>query len=272
MAREKKKWRPRGGRPLTVEPTPGWIECKMVFVLGRVPKAFLYPPVGLMLATFIAFSGRGELSLRSYGLALVGLWLIVDLWNCAIRKTSRWKFVIGWTGSSLIVIAVMGVMWWWIDGKLKDQQDDVFQNLTSSVEMPAPGDAMNSFFTLTNGGKTGIVHSDFCGIHLIVGVNKQFVARVSVAGGFPYGTTLGASGVAQSTQCLQFLAPNVGTVACADVEFWVKYALETQPAAEKKKFFRFVGYRTAGQLVLVPEPPRRVSTTLRHKCTEFIEF
>ncbi len=120
--------------------------------------------------------------------------------------------------------------------------------------MPASGDVMNSFFTITNGGQTGIGHLDYCGIHMIVGESGHFARSQSIVG-FPYGRQLGPSGGAQSTQCLQIYSDFVGTVACADVEFWVDYSLDTQPAIRRKKFFRFVGYRTQGQFTFVPEPP-----------------
>jgi hypothetical protein len=69
----------------------------------------------------------------------------------------------GWTGTSLLLICVMGIMYL-LDGKLEDQQQATFDKLTTSVTIPA---ALNnpfwSSFTVTNGGPIALSsHTVYC--------------------------------------------------------------------------------------------------------------
>lgn len=146
---------------------------------------------------------------------------------------------------------MMGVMSWLLNLKLEELRDDTFRNLTAQIEMPAAGDVMNSFFILSNGGKTRISHMDFCGVHLIVG-NAALVGRLSVAASLVENHSLGPGGESQSTQCLQLFSQTVGTVNCADVEFWTQYSLETDPTKQEEKYFRFAGYRESSQFIFAP--------------------
>ena len=83
---------------------------------------------------------------------------------------------------------------------------------------------MHSFFVISNGGKTRISHLDTCGIHLIVGENGGSVGSLGIMQ-MPYGGSLGPGGEAQSIQCFNNVFGFIGTVACADVEIRVRYAL-----------------------------------------------
>jgi hypothetical protein len=134
----------------------GRIERLAVWSIARVPRIFLYAPVAIVLGTLIVFSGRGELQLRSYGTLLIGVWLAVDLWAWLLKRESRWRLVVGWTATSLVMISVMGIMWWWLDGKLRDQIDETYAKLTATARMPPTNDVYYSAFSVTNGGPVSI--------------------------------------------------------------------------------------------------------------------
>jgi hypothetical protein len=216
-----------------------------------------HPLVPIVFGAGIVWDAPGNIIVRSVFLMGLWIWLCIDIGRYTKRRVwPRQKKILFFCLSCCLAgVLTMGVMDWLLKGKLEEQQEDTYRNLNSQIQLPGPGDVMNGFFTLGNGGKTSINHFDFCGIHLIVGNNGYtFVARLSV-GGFPYGRTLGPSGVAQSVQCLQLFAPVLHTVDCADVEFWTEYSLENQPLIIKKKYFRSYGYRSGNQFVFVPEPP-----------------
>ncbi len=250
--------------------------------LRHIQKKLPHPVVGIVIATFVAFAGRGELVLRSWGMLFIVVWLTVDLWVWLLpkRDTYRVKYAIGWTVTSLMLIAVMGIMWWWLNGKLEDQRDDVYQHLAASHSIP-PGsedDPMNTMFTITNNGSYEISdkHQILCNTHLAVGVGgtstiRGFVSGISsqgtkfnILGGgldrehFPIQiastTPIAPGGDAQTEPCLSAYHFTPGT-ECADVTIIFWYALETQPDLEQEKDFHFIALKTrAGGFSWYTEP------------------
>jgi hypothetical protein len=208
----------------------------------------------VLIGAAVVASGYSEMYIRSVAVMVCAVWFSIDVGIWLAETKSKYKETIFCLCAGLICSLGMGIMYWFLDSTLRAQQEDVYQSLSARAELPAPGDVMSSFFIITNGGKTGINHSDNCGIHLIVGENRNAVGSLGVIQ-LTNGGPLGPSGEGQSIQCFNNIFGFVGTVACADVEIKVQYALETQPAIQKEKFFRFAGYRSANQFVFVPEPP-----------------
>jgi hypothetical protein len=175
-------WRPRHGVKLSALDKPSKrTETSAKYVLGKIPRIFLYPVWGIVVAAFLTFTGRGELQFRTAGLLLVWLWLSVDLWAYLIRKDwGRWKFVVGWTTTHLMLIGAMGIMWWWMIGKLNDQQDDTYKNL-SLVIHPAL-DPFRSVVSITNGGNVAIEkdHELLCDLRDAVYEGHQIVANFAI--------------------------------------------------------------------------------------------
>ena len=99
----KQVWRPRHGRPLMEKRAPSRIERAALCVVNKVPKVFLYGPVVIVIGVLIPFSGHRELLFRSAGMALLALWLAGDLWWWLLKNGSVWRFVIGWTGTQVLV-------------------------------------------------------------------------------------------------------------------------------------------------------------------------
>jgi hypothetical protein len=252
--------------------------------LNRI-RAFLPHPVwGIMVATLIAFSGRGELYLRSVGMVLVALWLILDLWAWLLEKSPRWCWMIicGATVSNLLLIGVMGIMWWWMDGKLADQREDVAHGLVFGHHS-LPGkerDALATLFTVTNNsslavsGKRQLV----CYVISAVGNGGTSVQQnlwqafmpdpvtrkpEGVVGfGNPerlwddvkIGPLLEANGDTETyDQCLSIIHFQTDT-DCVDLKLIFLYSLETQPALKQRKDIRFVGTVQGGQFAWQAEP------------------
>src|SRR5712692_2450882 len=259
-------WRPRLGAKLSeIDKNPNTVELSAKHVLGKVPKVFLHPVWGILVAAFLTFSGRGEMQLRGIGLVLVAMWLSVDLWAWLILKRWKWRFVIGWVITSLMLIGAMGIMWWWPDGKLEDQRAEVFQKLSASHQaMPAAKeefDPLFTLFTVTNDSSYTISgkHALICYVNLAVGANgysrldniwesvdgktMMFGAAVDQFRDFiPTLEPLQPGGDAQTDQCLKVIGFERG-VACVDVTLIFWYSLETQPLYKQEKDFRFIAQR-----------------------------
>jgi hypothetical protein len=241
------QWRPRHGMPLMEQRRAGRIERTAAGLVRRVPKLFLYAPVALVLGVLIVFSGRGELLLRSWGAFLIGLWLAFDLWVWVLQRRDVWRFVVGWSGTSLLLIGVMGVMWWWLDGKLQDRREDVKDKLGLTVLLP-PGEAdpVASLFTVTNNSSNEIAsYSAYCLINKIM-YDKTVIqahppddwtfAQRGTSSQFP----LHGGGGSDSFSCLD--RNIIGyDFKCADVTMKVNYnlAIDDDGALETKNF-RFV--------------------------------
>jgi hypothetical protein len=225
-----------------------------------MPKRLLEHPILPILAgVLVAWDAAGNIQVRSGTLLLLLCWLTWDLWKYTGEKHADWRKrnIIFCLSCDIAAVATMGGMYWLLHSKLEELQEDTKRNLTTSVQMPATDDAQDTYFTLTNGGKTPINHQDYCGIHLIVGQISQSVGSLSIEAA-PTKEPLG-TGESRSVQCLSnpfvFNISNVGAISCADVEFWTDYTLTTDASKHNKKYFRFVGYEVNHQFVFVPEPP-----------------
>ena len=111
---------------------------RVLAFLVKVQRKLPHPLVAIAIATFIAFTGRSELVLRSLGMILIFLWLSVDFWVWLLPRPDKYKlkYTFGWTVTYAMLFAVMGMMWWWLDGKLQEQREDVLQNLFSVSKTP----------------------------------------------------------------------------------------------------------------------------------------
>jgi hypothetical protein len=249
-----RRWEPRGGAPLIGRQAPGKIERAAVSAASRVPKLFLHPAVAIVLGALITFAGRGELRLRATGIVLIAIWLAADLWAWVPTKGYGWRFVAGWSGTSVLLIAAMGIMWWWLDAKLEDQEDDVFANLRASVVVPPSGDPYSSKFTVRNGsGSVAIGDRTIECIPILFTDVRGWVLNFRDI--FPNGISevwpspqaeLGP-GNAETDPCLIGILIRDWPPSCLDTILDVRYSIVTQPAIARHKRFRFVATSANGQ-------------------------
>ncbi len=280
---KKLRWRPRNGLRLSaIDKRPGASDISARKWLGRIPRVFLHPVLGLGVGALITLSGRGELQLRSVGLLLVALWLAVDLWAWLIKKEWSFRFALGWTSTSLLLVGVMGIMWWWLDGKLPDQREEVAHSLVFAHHYP-PGKQLNpieTLFTVTNNsgfavsGKRQLI----CYLISAAGNDETSVTQNMweafvpdpitrkwegvFGGGNPLslwpeiklGPILEPNGDTDTyDQCLG-LTHFETTTNCIDLKLIFLYSLETQPDLMQRKDERLVGTVEGGQFVWEAEP------------------
>jgi len=141
--------------------------------------SFLFKPWwAIIVGTLIEFTGPSSLQIRSFGLLIVGLWLSMDLWKWLLHKATRWKFVIGWTSTNLLLVAVMAVMWGWMKRNLQNIREQALRNIKIDYSIPAgsTNNPLGSMFTVTNNStevlspsrpwcKSGYVRKNLRGIH-----------------------------------------------------------------------------------------------------------
>jgi len=235
-------------------------------------------------AALIKISGHGELTLRSWGLLLIAIWLSVDLWAWLLPKADKYhlKFAIGWTATSVFLIGAMGIMWWLMDGKLQDQREDVLQNLVIN-HRPLVGkesDPLATLFMVTNNATFEVSgkHQLVCYLNHAVGeygkssirnmwqtfmpdpITGQFLAAYSggqpeiLWGDIKIGTPISTGGDAETYEhCLSMLHFETDT-DCIDLTLIFWYSLETQPLLRQEKDFRIVGKKEGTQFDWHPQP------------------
>jgi hypothetical protein len=231
---------------------------RIIKILDKVRKVLPHPVYGIVVAALIAFSGRGELLLRSIGMVLIAVWLALDLWAWLLNKAprSRWTIVCGATASGLMLIVVMVTMWWWLDGKLKDQQEDTYSKLDIQAHSSASGKSGElSMFSIVNGGSTNIAnHRVYCVINFEGWSHGTWggkgVAHVQVVDA---DVLLKGSGGTETTLCLSSMA-GPPPLICADITIEIDYALDTQPNSMRAKELRFVGTYNGHDLTWFGEP------------------
>jgi hypothetical protein len=226
------------------------IETRILAALAQAKKILPHPVAGIVVATLIAFSGRGELVLRSYGLLAIVIWLNVDLWAWLLPMRCSLKHAIGATSSSLMLIAMMGVMWWWMDGKLQDQQEDVFDHLGIQFEMtPTLGAnaVMKSNVTIVNGGHFDVGKFEILCHAVLIEWEDGSKLKNGTLGYASSQTVFRAGGDGATVNCMGLIRVSANLsngmprkFVCGDVLVDVKYTLATQPLAEQQKRARFV--------------------------------
>jgi hypothetical protein len=275
----KGEWRPRQGAKLpTGWDAPSRLQGKVRSMLAKIPKRLLHPVWGILIATALAVTGRSELALHSYGLLAAIMWLILDLWVWLLEKRPNWhwRFAIGVGLSSALLIFVLAVVWWWLDGKLQDQRENVFQHLEFSHYLASSDEnnPMNTIFTVTNGGGYQISRNNLIGCEVILAVGDQGASFVQNIGRPAYanpdnghieisrtgehpqfvGSLLNRGDDAESAKCLSWFGFQHGA-QCLDVRIVFWYSLESQPDREQEKKVRYVaGKGNDGKFSWLPQP------------------
>jgi hypothetical protein len=245
---------------------------KIIKILRRTRKVLLLPGVGIVIAAFLDVSGPRELQLRSLGLLAVVFWLSLDLWGKLLEKMRRtdWISICGVTITSLMLIAAGGVMWWWLDGKLADQREEVSNSFSASYRLvPGKEDIpTETSFTVVNNSKFTLSKRNklLCYVNDAIG-GSEATARVknvwerngvdpltgkwqgtySLAStpDFFWDSMVDASpiepgGDATTDECLKVIGFEK-TTQCIDVTLVFLYTLDTQPDIHQERDFRYVG-------------------------------
>jgi hypothetical protein len=260
---------------------------RVLAILSGVQKILPHPLWAVGVGTLLATTGRGELLIRSAGLVLVVIWLAIDLWVYVLKEHWRYRYITGSGLTSLMLLVSMGLMYWWLVGKLKDQLADVYQHLEFSYvnSSEVSNDPMRTIFTITNKSSNEISrkHELMCFTRSALGTRngykwavEQFTsvirkgkmelipANYHIPPPFEVGThgvadaPIEPGGDAQSDQCLAWF--NFSNTECADVTIGFWYTLESQPDVEQEISKRWYAYKDqGGKLKWVPQPTRAYS-------------
>jgi hypothetical protein len=242
LRRERQARREAAAIPLSVR-----VQHKSMAVLSAIQTKLPHPVFGIVIAFLIAFTGRGALTLRSWGLLLIVAWLAVELWVWLLPQQDKYniKYAFGWTATSAMLIGMMGIMWWWMDGILKDQQEDVQLKLSATVALPAANGPYFSKFTVRNGGSTGIGKRTIsCDPVLLVASSGNLAIPRGFAEVFPTTSAEMDPGNAETDTCLALMATRLPD--CIDTLLNIRYSLVTQPKIVQEKTWRFVAIPSAG--------------------------
>jgi hypothetical protein len=266
----KRKWRPRGGSPLDLPPSPSPIERRIKEHLAALPSALSHPTVPIVLGAVVELVGRDDLLFRSYGLLIVALWLSFDLWIAVLKRGSRWRFVLGTTGTNACLIVVMISMRWGMKDKLQDQREDVFRNLAASVVVPTSNNPYWSSFTVRNNGSTSIGKREIkCSPIIFTHTNGDIALDHGSSEAFPMTYAEMKPGNAETSQCLALIGPS--DPQCLDAVLSIDYSLTTQPNTDQRKQWRFYAVQSAGAFQWAEEPvdePRSYCALYMNKQTQ----
>lgn len=217
--------------------------------MERMGKIFKHGLFALLVGCSINYVGRGEIIFRSVGVLAIAAWLIFESWVWILRSIrSLYKWAVGAATTDLILIISLGIMYWFLSGKLLEDRVNSWNKLDSTVFLPPSQDALDSIFTITNYGEMVI------GKHQISCIPNRIVTDrfLSVEGEFGHlqhiwpDIPIKRSGDSQSDNCLSGMFNNFGSVVCADVTLDITYELLDQPNATQFKRWRFVTSKGEG--------------------------
>jgi hypothetical protein len=185
---------------------------------------------------------RNWLIWRSLGILFTAIWLAVDLWAWLVKQEPtlsiwKWRFVIGWSTTNILLVAAMGGMYWQLNGALADQRQDVEQSLNVKFGSADGNNAFNSVLTLTNESEVDIGrHVVRCLVNMAVlpdgGSIRNSASTLSLKG--PLGKD------SESLKCFQRMQISPPVTTCADVTIELHYELVPQVGLWQSKRFRFV--------------------------------
>jgi len=254
------KWIPRNGKRLMEERERSRLEGYAARRLTHVRKVIRYPLVAVVIGAIVTTTIHRYLMARSIGLLLIAIWLAVDIWEWLLRKERKqhqWRFVIGWSSTSVLLVAVMLIMAWMLNGVLEDDRSEVLDKLTIDYSMPDESNPNSSVISITNGSSHDIsgrhrivcnknleVSWDGLGVTQNIGLTQNGPHTWTLFGGQlvtpikDTGIIIHGGGDAQSDSCMA--AINWGKTDCSDMTIRFQYFLADQPSAKQEKSTRIV--------------------------------
>jgi hypothetical protein len=233
----------------------------------------------ILVAAGIAITGHSYMVLRSFGIILCAVWIILELGVWLSKKTwsLQRKAIIFSIGFCASCCFAMMVMYSFLDNTLADERTSVWQNLTPEHHTLGNADEpLDEMFTVRNNseeeisGKNQIscaIHflSEYDGSMIFSHITMGFENGMWVLSGtddptvlkhIPTGLPLNPGGDAQTTPCLSGIRlRGFKGASCVDMTLVFWYSLENQADVEQEKHFHFVGYRQVGRAVSWSQEP-----------------
>jgi hypothetical protein len=206
--------------------------------------------VPLVLGTLLAFTGTKAMVVRSVALLVCALWLSLDIGLAiAERKWSKYLKIDSFCAATCLCFCVgMLIMYSFLAQVLADQQNDTFDGIVATMELPPSGLNQNSTFTVTNNGHNQIgKYTVFC--RIIVGRAPHSKADNATANYHSVDSPLNPGSDAESIDCLSYPFTLAGLDpywTCLDVIAGIDYALTTQLETIKDKKFRYISQKDRG--------------------------
>jgi len=163
------------------------------------------------------------------------------LWSYILQKKTQWRFVVGATGTSILLVFSMKCMSWNINDELRGELADVYKNLEASVSMPATNNPYFARFAVRNGGSTSIGKREIRCTPVMITHASGTIGLTAGGMAETFGMTHAEMepGNAETDTCIAGVGP--ADPGCFDVIVAIVYRLSTQPDTPQVKRWRFVG-------------------------------
>ena len=199
----------------------------------------------LILGTGITAQGHSYMFVRSMALVICAVWISLEIGVrlSESKWSEHWKLIVFVMTWCLLGCLAMGVMYWFLDSTLEDQETSVYEKLTVQAFLPAPHDPLKMGVTATNAGNTDIGDRKItCYINRISYYPNGGMDGFGMRSTLSEKSTLKASGDGETSYCTAAITRSVPNsyAYCADITVSVSYVLTTQPLIQKEKKFRFV--------------------------------
>jgi hypothetical protein len=222
-------------------------------ILKAISGHGLFP---ILVATGVTITGHSSMTIRSIALLICATWLTADaaVWlseKCWKLYTKAAVFSVVFT---LSFCCAMLIMRWFLSSALEDQQEETFNRLSLTFNVP-PSGLRQTIFTITNSGEYEIVSSLVsCSAITAVFTNETRFGQVRLWAGIPK-VLLDSGGDGESFEC--FDAPairfnNGSQVRCADIVIALSYVLDNQPTEPRSKYWRYLGDENRGTWYPIP--------------------
>ncbi len=108
-----------------------------------------HPLAPIVIGVFLAMDTAGNVALKGYGFIFLWVWLCVDvaLWLQEKKQWPKlWRLVLIQAIYGLSVTVALASIFWLLELKLQEKQEDVYRNLSGSVSLPPGENPIQSLF------------------------------------------------------------------------------------------------------------------------------
>lgn len=281
MPRQKKRWWPRGGNPIEPPQEIGKVQEMVETFKKHVPPVLLKPIWAVIAGAAVSLAGPHDLKWKSACILAIGVWLIVDVWAHFLPTKNRYKVIGVCLLTNLILIAVIAVMWYWLNDKLTAERADVWQHIdiTHYYGLKSGAYPAATSFSVINNSSSAIsgFHQLGCfvafafpvtGTSFITSMWQSFDRNQQrqllssgtdaqmeelIWGHMVEAAEIKPGGDAETdSRCLATIG--FKDTQCTDVTVYFWYSLEDQPLIRQTKMFRYVGNNVDDSIVWQQQP------------------
>lgn len=210
-------------------------------VRDRIRPILLHGIILAVIGAALAALGHSYMLVRSVAVFVCAICLVLELavWISGAKWQRQYKAIVFCAVTYILESSGMGIMYWFLDSTLEDQQADVVKGFKAEASTPSASNPWGTVFSVTNNSPFRLVNAEIsCLVHRISDFNaNEFGGPWSKT---PPSKTVEPNGDVSTNDCLN-VVKNPSLVVCSDVEIKLSYSLETQPAIKNNVRYRFVG-------------------------------